>query len=179
MPFNICSTHGWRGTGLCPFCENDRKQSAFEKGQALGKALLSVSQGVNRADGSPAQTIDALGFDVRGERVAIPPKADNVNNPAHYTAGGIECIDAIQAALTPEEYRGYLKGNVMKYMWREKHKGGEESLRKAEWYLKRLIALGLALGALAGCGSDYCSPFDKPDETVMPVACAASTPCQQ
>ena len=66
---------------------------------------------------------------------------DNVNHPAHYTEGSIECIEAIEAQLTPEEYRGYLKGNVAKYLWREKHKGGTESLRKAQWYLDRLVAL--------------------------------------
>jgi len=65
--------------------------------------------------------------------------SDPVNSPDHYTQGGVECIDAIKAALTPEEYRGYLKGNVMKYIWRENHKGGAESLRKAMWYLERLI----------------------------------------
>ncbi len=65
-------------------------------------------------------------------------KQDNVNHPPHYKAGGIECIDAIQAALTPEEFRGYCKGNALKYTWREKHKGGQEDLKKADWYLKRL-----------------------------------------
>ncbi len=63
---------------------------------------------------------------------------DNVNHPPHYTAGSVECIDAIRAALTPEEFRGYCKGNVLKYTWREKHKGGDESLAKAQWYLKQL-----------------------------------------
>ena len=66
---------------------------------------------------------------------------DNVNHPAHYTEGGVECIEAIEAQLTPEEYRGYLKGNVAKYVWREKYKGGTESLEKAQWYLQRLIEL--------------------------------------
>ena len=65
---------------------------------------------------------------------------DPVNRPAHYTAGGIECIDAIEAALTPEEFRGYCKGNAIKYTWRERHKGAEESLAKATWYLNRLTA---------------------------------------
>ena len=61
---------------------------------------------------------------------------DNVNNPPHYTQGGdIECIDAIIAALTEEEFRGYCKGNAFKYIWREEHKGGKESLAKAKWYL--------------------------------------------
>lgn len=67
-------------------------------------------------------------------------------NPKHYRQGDIECIDAIKAALTPDEYRGYLKGNVMKYIWRENHKGGVDSLRKAMWYLERLIlASGLKI----------------------------------
>jgi hypothetical protein len=63
---------------------------------------------------------------------------DNINSPVHYTSGGIECIEAIRAALTPEEFRGFCKGNVIKYVWRERLKGGDESLKKAEWYLKRL-----------------------------------------
>lgn len=64
---------------------------------------------------------------------------DAVNHPPHYTEGGIECIEAIEAQLTAEEYRGYLKGNCVKYLWRERHKGGVESLKKAQWYLDRLI----------------------------------------
>lgn len=66
-------------------------------------------------------------------------KGDNVNHPSHYTDGGIECIEAIEAALTAEEFRGYCKGNLMKYGWRERMKGGTESLKKAQWYLDRLI----------------------------------------
>lgn len=62
-------------------------------------------------------------------------KEDTVNHPSHYTDGGIECIDAIQAALTEEEYLGYLKGNIIKYVWRERMKGRKESLDKAGWYL--------------------------------------------
>jgi hypothetical protein len=65
---------------------------------------------------------------------------DPVNQPPHYRQGGIECIDAIAAALTPEEFAGYCKGNILKYVWREKRKGGAESLNKAHWYLARLIA---------------------------------------
>jgi hypothetical protein len=63
---------------------------------------------------------------------------DAVNHPPHYTQGGIECINAIKAALTPEEWRGYCKGNALKYVWRERHKGGDESLQKAAWYLARM-----------------------------------------
>lgn len=63
----------------------------------------------------------------------------NVNHPAHYTTGEIECIDAIRAALTPEEFRGFLKGNVIKYTWRERLKGGIESMKKARWYLNKFL----------------------------------------
>ena len=66
---------------------------------------------------------------------------DPVDKPMHYAAGAVECIDAIEAQLTPEEFRGYLKGNVARYMWRERKKGGTESLKKANWYLNRLINL--------------------------------------
>jgi hypothetical protein len=74
---------------------------------------------------------------IDGRPVTLP---DNVNHPSHYTEGTIETIEAIEAALTPEEYRGYLKGNIFKYVWRERYKGGIESLKKARWYQERLIA---------------------------------------
>jgi len=64
---------------------------------------------------------------------------DSVNHPSHYTQGTVECIDAIESSMTPEEFRGYLKGCQMKYIWRYQHKGGMEDLKKARWYLDRLI----------------------------------------
>lgn len=64
---------------------------------------------------------------------------DMVNNPPHYTNGAIECIDAIKASLTPQQYTGYLRGNVLKYLWRYDRKGGAEDLRKARAYLEWLI----------------------------------------
>ena len=67
------------------------------------------------------------------------PDVDLVNQPPHYRQGEIECIDAIESALTPEEFRGYCKGNAIKYIWRMNHKGGRESLAKARWYVNRLF----------------------------------------
>ncbi len=61
---------------------------------------------------------------------------DLVNQPPHYKQGEIECIDAIRSALTPEEFRGYCKGNALKYTWREKHKGQDQDLEKARRYLQ-------------------------------------------
>ena len=63
------------------------------------------------------------------------PQPDLVNAPPHYRQGGIECIDAIRAALTDDEFRGFCKGNVIKYAWRERHKGGDADLSKAGDYL--------------------------------------------
>lgn len=62
-----------------------------------------------------------------------------VNHPSHYTSGGIECIDAIEASMTAEAFKGYCKGNAMKYIWRYEKKGSVESLQKAIWYLNKLI----------------------------------------
>ena len=73
-----------------------------------------------------------------------PPvlKEDMVNHPSHYTdTGSIECIEAIEAQLTHEEYEGFLRGNCAKYLWRWKNKGGVQDLKKCKWYLERLIEL--------------------------------------
>ena len=68
-----------------------------------------------------------------------PVHEDVVKHPSHYCKGGVECIDAIKASMTPEAYKGYLKGNCLKYLWRYEAKGGVESLRKAGVYLNWLI----------------------------------------
>ena len=66
-------------------------------------------------------------------------KVDVVNHPAHYNSGKIEVIAIIEDQLTLEAFRGYIKGNVLKYITRERHKNGLEDLKKARWYLDRLI----------------------------------------
>jgi len=65
-------------------------------------------------------------------------RADMVNSPPHYNQAGIECIDAIEAA-TGDGYEYYLQGNIMKYVWRYRYKNGAEDLKKARWYLDKLI----------------------------------------
>jgi hypothetical protein len=66
---------------------------------------------------------------------------DAVNNPAHY--GGAdnpyEVIKVLEAWLTPEEFRGFCKGNIHKYLARANMKGGVEDQKKAAWYANRLI----------------------------------------
>ena len=63
---------------------------------------------------------------------------DMVNRPPHYNKSGIECITAISAA-TGDGFEYYLQGNIIKYVWRYPYKNGIEDLKKARWYLDKLI----------------------------------------
>jgi len=65
---------------------------------------------------------------------------DMVDHPPHYNQRGIECIDAIEAA-TDKGFEYYLQGNIMKYIWRYRYKNGLEDLKKAKWYLDKLIEI--------------------------------------
>lgn len=70
----------------------------------------------------------------------MKPKFDPVNKPEHYNKSGIECIQAIEASMTREEFLGFLKGTVIKYLWRYRYKHNPlEDLNKAKWYLNKLI----------------------------------------
>ena len=66
---------------------------------------------------------------------------DNVNSPSHYQMGNKETIHIIEDMLGQESFIAYCQGNVAKYISRFQHKNGVEDLRKAEWYLKKLIML--------------------------------------
>ena len=60
-------------------------------------------------------------------------------DPEHYKFGGVECIDAIKSSLSPEQFKGYLKASIIKYLWRYEHKGKQlEDLDKANWYINKL-----------------------------------------
>lgn len=81
---------------------------------------------------------------------------DNVNHPSHYTQGGVECIDAITAATVNKTgIEAVCTANVIKYLWRYEAKNGLEDVKKAQWYINRLIA------ELEG----------KPAVTLAPIVC--------
>ena len=82
---------------------------------------------------------DDYTFELISESDQEPEVKDNVNNPSHYGQGNIEAIDYIEDMLTEEEYVGYLRGNIAKYLHRWRYKNGLEDLEKAQWYLNRLI----------------------------------------
>jgi len=66
---------------------------------------------------------------------------DPVNSPPHYTIGnGVECIEYIKQVLTPEEFKGYCHGNLIKYQHRHEYKGKPvEDMEKAQYYLNKLV----------------------------------------
>lgn len=72
------------------------------------------------------------------ETTGAPPSM--VDHPPHYKQGEIEAIDALAAALGPEGFHAYCRGNALKYVWRSEHKGTSATdLAKAIWYLNRAI----------------------------------------
>ena len=71
-------------------------------------------------------------------------KEDMVNHPPHYNQGGMEVIDVIEAGIGDQGFIGYLLGNILKYLLRFRHKNKDnpvEDLKKARWYLDKLIAV--------------------------------------
>jgi hypothetical protein len=77
------------------------------------------------------------------QKLQETPMADDkdmVNSPSHYTQGDIECIDAIaQVVKDLDGMEAMCTGNAIKYLWRWKHKNGVEDLKKAVWYVQRMI----------------------------------------
>ncbi len=79
-------------------------------------------------------------LDIRNKVSETNNEPDMVNHPPHYTQGGIECIDAIKAMVVGKPpYEAWLVGQVGKYLWRYPDKNGLEDLKKAQFYLDRLI----------------------------------------
>lgn len=68
----------------------------------------------------------------------LDTKTDNVNSPSHYKQFSREVIDTMQGVSTPEEFKGYLKLNAIKYLSRYQGKNGAEDLKKAVWYINKL-----------------------------------------
>ena len=68
--------------------------------------------------------------------------SDSVNHPPHYTAGKVECIDALEAAtINLQGIEAVCTANAIKYLWRWKQKNGHEDLRKAVWYINKILEM--------------------------------------
>jgi hypothetical protein len=135
------------------------KKKLAEKGQTLERAENSTKPSTPDVQLKPIKRIEQLLNEWSNAPVeVVKPKTitpvtapilesewknivqpDPVNHPAHYTHGGIETIDFIQAKLTPEEFRGYLKGNILKYGSRIGHKDNDmQDAGKLNWYTNKL-----------------------------------------
>ena len=68
-------------------------------------------------------------------------KPDLVNHPSHYETGKFECIEVMEEALGRDVVKGFCIGNAFKYLYRAKRKNGLEDLKKAQWYLNRVISM--------------------------------------
>lgn len=104
----------------------------------------------NRAEAGSPEYVDCNDCDIGHLVDELPdlniempepkPEEDNVMHPAHYTQGGIEALDAIEAAVSDKTgMEAMLAGNIIKYLWRYRAKDGVQDLRKAQFYLVRLI----------------------------------------
>ena len=94
---------------------------------------------------------------------------DIVNQPAHYTAGGIECIDALEAATEGlQGQEAFCTANAIKYLWRWKRKNGAEDLKKARWYINRLLSALEPAPAPTVEIEDTYGVCESPQEVVIP-----------
>lgn len=110
----------------CPECGRERLHWCFDQEARDGTAILRDGHGTPCCDDKDLRYAGRDGID---------KAPDMVNHPPHYTAGTIECIDAIRQALGLDQFVGYCRGNAIKYLWRTGKKGYDyEDLRKAAWY---------------------------------------------
>lgn len=109
----------------------------------LGEVTCDRCRMLVEAQPGPASRASADPFVAGAVLPGSPePKASSmVDSPAHYTGGSIECIDAIDALVEniKDPRAGFYAAQVVKYLWRHEKKNGLEDLKKARWYLNRLI----------------------------------------
>ena len=116
--------------------DSDKLNDKLEKEVAKMEARV---RGLQEFMDNPNAVIDPLGLAHLVTTEIETPEEATVNHPPHYTSGNIECVDAIRSSMTDMEYQGYLKGNILEYLWRFRHKNGTEDLKSARWYLDKLI----------------------------------------
>ena len=121
---NVCLLEKFSGGVMCNFdrWSDDKLAIAYDHVYKNGEARL---------DGSHLEN----------EEVKMDENVpDMVNHPQHYTQGGIECIDALKAATVGKRgIEAVCVANVIKYLWRYEEKNGIEDVRKAKWYIERLL----------------------------------------
>ncbi|AVU91343.1 DUF3310 domain-containing protein [Listeria monocytogenes] len=109
------------------YCERVYPDTPIEKYKAKQDEVVKLHD----AAANIMKTFSAVGVSMKNQN------NDNVNNPSHYTSGGIETLDYIKAKV--KDYPSYVAGNILKYVSRYEHKNGIEDLKKAQFYLNDLI----------------------------------------
>ena len=111
----------------------DSKTDTYSK---LFKFVQNAKYGASRPD-----LMSNLEFKPLSEWQDDKHSSDPVNHPSHYTQGSIECIDTIASALGHDAFIQFLRGQVIKYMWRLGRKGdARQDAEKGTWYASRLVA---------------------------------------
>ena len=119
---------------------NGEEIKAEEIQLEVGKKYEAIPMYYITADTDCPIAVYQDGFVPVENYTAITGEEDIINKPKHYTQTGIEAIDYLKMTMPNEAFRGFLEGNVKKYMHRFRFKNGIEDLKKANWYLNKLIA---------------------------------------
>ena len=125
---------------------NDNTTLIKRKKPMRNKNLNDVTPGgwnslkYNQDMPDPLESFEEISYEDEAPKSSYELREEEINSPQHYNTGQIECIDAIEAMLTFEEFVGYLRGNSLKYRWRFRYKKSPISdLAKAAWYEKKLF----------------------------------------
>ena len=138
---DVC-LHGLPLDGYCAFCEddktdptiNDRGSNQYNDDRVMESRLEAMEV---RCAHDLEGYCPTCSYSGKPMETTHPSREDIINSPMHYKVGGYEAIDVIRAKLTPEEFLGYCKGNVLKYLMRANYKGHHDNdIGKAEWYMK-------------------------------------------
>lgn len=126
-------------TGNHYFCTKDyiiNKQLAFKR----NNLYLCKEDGVLEGCNGKLYCLNNVDFKEEVFKVKFKMK-DNVNQPLHYTQGGIECIDAMESAYGTEAVIMFCMCNAFKYQWRFNKKNGKEDILKCQWYQNKMVEL--------------------------------------
>jgi len=137
--------HNWAPDLVGSYCTRCRRKTIDKTESEWCLVFEEELTDIHRTDVASITSAPRLGASdssakSQGRAAEAKKSSDNVNRPSHYTSGKVECIDAIEAAVSSMTgVRAFLVGQVIKYVWRFDKKGGVEDLKKAKWYLERLI----------------------------------------
>ena len=122
---------------ICSTCKYGGESNRFRTADVCKQCkVVSVSDGDGHIGWQPSMWEEAT-----NEVVAVTVEKDNVNHPSHYETGKFECIDVMVETQGVEAVKAFCICNAFKYLYRHKNKNGTEDVKKAIWYLNKLVDL--------------------------------------